>query len=131
MPDRFLFRAVAIAVLSVMLIAPARAEGVVTEAKQITAGIVVVSVAVGVLVVFLIIHYKHKKSSVTGCVVAAGNAVSITDESDKRTYALSGDTGAVKAGQRMKIEGKRQIEKNGTFSLEVQKVSKVFGVCQP
>jgi len=131
MPYRFLCRAVAIVVLSVMLIAPARAEGVVTEAKQITAGIVVVSVAVGVLVVFLIIHYTHKRSSVTGCVISGANGVSITDESDKRTYTLSGDTGAVKAGERVKIEGKRQSERNGTFSFEVQKVSKVFGACQP
>jgi hypothetical protein len=30
----------------------------------------------------------------------------------------------------MKIEGKRQSG-NGTFNFEVQKVSKVFGVCQP
>jgi hypothetical protein len=131
MPYRFLCRAVVIAVLSVALIAPARAEGIDTAAKQITAGIVVASVAVGVLVVFLIIHYKHKRSSVTGCVISARNGVSITDESDKRTYALSGYTGAVKAGERMKIEGKRQNEKNGTFSFEVQKVSKVFGACQP
>jgi hypothetical protein len=131
MPNRFLCRAVAIAFLSVALIAPARAESIGTAGTQITAGIVGVSVAVGVLVVFLVIHYKHKRSSVTGCVVSAGNAVSVTDEGDKRTYALSGDTGAVKAGQRMKIEGKRQNERNGTSSFEVQKVSKVFGACQP
>jgi hypothetical protein len=80
--------------------------------------------------VFLIVHYQHKKSSVTGCVVSAGNGVSLTDENDKRTYALSGDTRGVKAGERMKIEGKRQSG-NGTFNFEVQKVSKVFGVCQP
>jgi hypothetical protein len=131
MPYRFLCRAVVIAALSVALIAPARAESIDTVGKQITAGIVVASVAIGVLVVFLIIHYKHNRSSVTGCVVSAGNGVSITDESDKRTYVLSGDTGAVKAGERMKIEGKRQNDRNGTSSFEVQKVSKVFGVCQP
>jgi hypothetical protein len=131
MPYRFLCRVAVIAVLCVALIAPARAESLETAGKQITAGIVVVSAAVGVLVVFLIIHYKHRKSSITGCVVSGANGVSLTDENDKRTYALSDDTGAVKAGQRMKVEGKRQNEKNGTFSFEVQKISKVFGACQP
>jgi hypothetical protein len=130
MPYRFLSRAAIIAVLSVGLIAPADAESIDTAGKQITAGIAAASVAVGALVVFLIVHYQHKKSSVTGCVVSAGNGVSLTDENDKRTYALSGDTRGVKAGERMKIEGKRQSG-NGTFNFEVQKVSKVFGVCQP
>jgi hypothetical protein len=107
------------------------AESISTESKQIVAGIVVVSVAVGVRVTFLVIHFRHKGSSITGCVISGPNGTSLADENDKRTYALSGDTAAVKPGERIRLDGKGQKENNGTFIFEVRRVGKVLGACRP
>jgi hypothetical protein len=131
----FLCRALIVAILSVALIAPARAESLETVGKQITAGIVVVSAAVAVVVILLVIHYKHKKSSITGCVASGASGMNLTDEKDKRLYTLSGDTAAVKAGDRMTLEGIQRKEKGAapvstSTVFEVQKV-RDLGACQP
>jgi hypothetical protein len=125
-----LWRVVLIVVVSVALAAPVRAESLATAGKQIEVGIVVVSVAIGVLVTFLIVHYTHKKSTITGCVMSGANSLSLTDEKDKRLYALSRDSAGVKAGERMTLEGKRE-QFGTTLVFETHGVSKDFGACQP
>jgi hypothetical protein len=125
-----LWRAVLIAVLSVAIAAPARAESLGTAEAQVITGIVVVSVAVGVLVTFLILHHKNKKSVITGCVMSGANNMSVTDEKDKRTYALAGDPVGVKPGDRMTLEGKRK-QSDKTLVFEAHSVTKDFGACQP
>ena len=131
MPHTYLCRVVFVAILSVVLVAPARPETLETAGKQITAGIVVVSAAVAVLVILLVVHYKHKRTSVTGCVRPGTSGLSLTDERDQRTYALSGDTAAIKPGERVMLEGKGRKDKDATFVFESRKVSKDFGACQP
>ena len=125
-----LWRGVLIAVVSVALAAPARAETLATAEKQVIAGIVVVSVAIGVLVTVLILHYKHKKSTLTGCVTSGPSGMSMVDEKDKRTYALSSSPPGVKPGNRMTLEGRRKhVDKALVF--EARSVTRDFGVCQP
>jgi hypothetical protein len=124
-------RAVTVAILCVALTAPAHAESLETAGKQITAGIAVVSTAVVVVVILLVIHYKHKKSSVTGCVISGANGMSLKDEKDRRTYALSGDTAAIKLGDRMTLEGQRRKESGAKFIFESKTVSRDFGPCRP
>lgn len=124
------WRLVLIVVLSVALGAPARAESIATAGKQIEVGIVVVSVAIGVLVTYLIVHYTHKKSTITGCVMSGANGLSLTDEKDKRLYALSGDEAGVKTGEHMTLEGKRK-QSGKTLVFETHGVTKDFGACQP
>lgn len=125
-----LWRASLIVVLSVALAVDARAESLQTAGDQIVAGIVVVSVGVGVLVTFLILHQKHKKSIVTGCVHPGPSGMNVTDEKDKRTYALVGDPVGIKPGNRMTLEGKRQQSAQGPV-FQAQAVTKDFGVCPP
>ena len=119
-----------VVVLSVALAAPARAESIGTAGAHVTIGILVVSVAVGVLVSFLIVHHAHKKSAITGCVTSGANGMSIADKKDKRTYALSGDPPGIKPGDRMTLEGKRKQSGNALV-FQAQAVTKDFGVCQP
>jgi hypothetical protein len=126
-----LCRVVVAAMFCVALVTPARAETLATAGKQIIVGIVVVSAAVAVGVTLLVIHYKHKKSSITGCVTSAANAMSLTDEKDQRTYALSGDTAAIKPGDRMTLLGKQLKRKDAAFVFESQKVGRDFGACKP
>jgi len=147
MTRRSLWREILIAVLSVALVTPAAADnprlalrphllnsnsgsGLKKVGDEITIGIVVASVAVGVLVAILIIHYRSKKRAITGCVRPAAGGMSLTDEKDKQDYALSGDTAGVKAGDRMTLEGKRR-HTGKTLVFETQKVFRDFGACPP
>jgi hypothetical protein len=59
--------------------------------------------------------------------------LTVTDEKDKQAYALSGDTTAIKSGNRMKLQGKK-VKSTGTsqpLTWQAKKVAKDFGVCQP
>jgi hypothetical protein len=125
-----LWRAVLIAVLSVALAAPARAESLQTAGRQVEVGIIVAPVAVAVVVTLLILHYKHKRGAITGCVMSGANGMSVTDEKDKRIYAVSGDPVGVKPGERMTLEGKRK-QSGKTLVFEAHSVTKDFGACQP
>jgi hypothetical protein len=62
------------------------------------------------ILIIVAIHYS-KKRSITGCVAAVGNGMTITDEKGKQIYALSGDTTGAKPGDRMKLKGKKTKRK--------------------
>jgi hypothetical protein len=51
--------------------------------------------------------------------------MSVTDDKDKRVYALSGDPVGVKPGDRMTLEGRRR----GNI-FEARSVMKDLGICQ-
>ncbi len=59
--------------------------------------------------------------------------MSVTDEKDKRIYALSGNTAGIKPGDRITLQGKKVKPKgtNKTLLWEAKKVTKDFGACQP
>jgi hypothetical protein len=82
---------------------------------------------------YVVIHESSKKRSITGCVTPAENGMSVTDEKDKRSYALSGDTADIKPGDRMTLQGKNIKPKDAGKPLiwETKTISKDFGVCQP
>ncbi len=126
---RNLLKVVLIAVLSVALVRPARAETLDAVGKQIYAGIAVVGAAVAVGIVLIVLHEKHKTKAITGCVTSGASGMSVTDDKDKRVYALSGDPVGIKPGDRMTLEGKRRGGKIPVF--EARSVTKDLGVCQP
>ena len=126
-----LWRVFLIAVLSVTLARPARAESLDTAGKQIVAGFVVVSAAIAVGVTLIIHHQKHK--SITGCVssLTSPGTMNVTDEKDHRIYLLSGNPVGVKSGDRMTMEGKRRTNGGKNFVFEARSITKDFGACQP
>jgi len=124
-------RVVLITFLSVGLATSARAETLNAARDQIVTGIVVVSAGVAVGVTLLILHQKHKHSTITGCVRAGANGMDVTDERDKRIYALAGDPVGAKPGERMKLEGKRHTESGKNPAFEARSVIKDYGACQP
>ena len=128
MPNRLLWRLVLIVVLCITLAAPARASGFDTLGREIVAGIVLVSVAIGVAVTFLILHQKGKHRTITGCVAAGPTGVTLKDEKDKQVYALSGNQLGIKPGDRMTVEGKKKKSDNARV-FEANRVTKDFGVC--
>ena len=140
-----LWRGILVAVLSVALIRPVSADkprlalrphllngggGIGKAGEEVAVGIVVAAVVVGVLVTVLILHYKSRQRAITGCVNPGASGMSVTDEKDKQSYALSGDTAGVKAGDRMMLKGK--VKHNGkALVFESQRIIRDFGVCQP
>ena len=94
---------------------------------------VIVGVAAAVAVVtVVVIHESSKKRTITGCVDSAQHGMTLTDEKDKRSYSLSGDTTGIQPGERLTLQGKK-IRPNGGKPVfwETKKITKDFGVCQP
>jgi len=83
-----------------------------------------IAAAAGIVVVitYLVMH----KSSITGCTENRGNGLSLRTEGKNRTYALTGDTGQLKVGERVRISGKAS-KKHDTFA--VSRLAKDFGAC--
>lgn len=129
--QKSLGRAVLVVVLCAALATPARADKLQSDADNIVIGIVVV-VAALVVVTVVAIHYS-KKRTVTGCVSSGPNGMTVTDEKDRQTYALSGNTVGITPGDRMKLRGKKIKSKGPDKPLvwEAGSVAKDFGVCQP
>jgi hypothetical protein len=130
MTQKRLWRCGLVVILSMALATPARAESLKTAAAEISIAIVVVGIAVGVGVTVLVMHYSRKRS-VTGCVTLGTSGMMVTDEGDKRIYALAGSTGGITPGNRMKLQGKRVKSADKTRVWEASKVNKDFGVCPP
>jgi hypothetical protein len=91
----------------------------------------IVGALAGLVAITVVVIYYSKKRTITGCVAAGSNGMTLTDEKDRRTYALSGDTADIKPGERMKLRGKKVKSKgpDKTLGWEAKKVSKDFGVC--
>ena len=93
---------------------------------------VVVGVAAAVTIVtILVIHKSHEKKTITGCVNSANSGMTITDEKDKRAYALSGNTAGIKPGDRVKLQGEKVKTADKTFVWQTENMTKDFGACPP
>jgi hypothetical protein len=120
--------------LCVILASPARAQAksLSSLGRNIVIGIVAVAAAVVVITV-VVVHESTKKRTITGCINSGENGMSVTDEKDKRIYALSGNTSGVKSGDRATLHGKK-VNPNGvskSLTWEINKETKNFGACQP
>jgi hypothetical protein len=133
--SRYLRCGVLIVALCVALSPSAKAQtgGGKIVSNGTIAGVIIGVVAVVVIVAYVVVHESTKKRSITGCVIPAGNGMRVTDEKDKRSYALSGNTADVKAGDRVTLQGKRIKPKDAgkPVAWETKTISKDFGACQP
>jgi hypothetical protein len=93
----------------------------------VAAGIAGAGALVGILA-YVAVKHNH---SVTGCARSGPDGMTLTSESDKQTYALVGDVAGLKAGDRVRVSGKKSKEKSaGTREFLVEKISKDFGPCE-
>ncbi|MGC1620450.1 MAG: hypothetical protein WA765_18310 [Candidatus Acidiferrum sp.] len=92
----------------------------------------IVGTAALVTVVVLLVRNAGQKRTITGCVNAAPNGLLVTNEKDKRIYALSGDTTGAKPNERMTLRVKK-IKTKGSNppGWETVKITKDLGTCQP
>jgi hypothetical protein len=129
MNPKSLWRGTLIVVLSALLAAPARADD-----KPVTILIVVAATTLAAAAAVLIVtsvHHRHKKIVITGCVTAGEKEMTLTDEQDGRAYMLSGNTTAIKPGDRMSLQGKKTKAINKTLVWETEAVIRNFGICHP
>jgi hypothetical protein len=132
--QKFFWRGVLIVALCVALAIPARAQPY--SFKNLGNNVIIAIVAVSaalVVITVVVVHESRKKRTVTGCVASGTNGMSVTDEKDKRIYALSGNTADIKPGDRVTLQGKKAKPKDASTPLdwEVNKETKDFGACQP
>jgi hypothetical protein len=134
--SKYLWCGVLIVALSVTLSTSAEAQtggGKIGPSTGTIVGAIVGVVAAVVVVAYLVIHQSSKKRTITGCVTSGENGMRVTDEKDKRSYALSGNTADIKPGDRMTLRGKKIKPKDAGKPVvwETKTISKDFGVCQP
>jgi hypothetical protein len=106
--------------------APARADSLKTDADLIVFGGVAIVAGIGVGVYFAIHHGR----TVQGCVAAVPNGLEIRTPDGAGAYELSGATAEVKAGDRMRLKGKKKRAASGDVpGFIVSGVSKDYGAC--
>ena len=106
---------------------PARADSLQTDADEIIIGIVLVSIAIGVGIYFLV----RQPPSIKGCVVTNPNGLTLQNEGDQQTYTLTGDTAAIKSGDILKLSGKKEKkDSSGKRNFLVKKVARNYGACK-
>jgi hypothetical protein len=93
--------------------------------------IIVVAAAAITGVGFLIYHETHKHPSITGCVASGADGLTLKNEKDKKVYALSGDTAALRNGEQVTLKGKKIKSSIGKPSFQVEKLTKDYGTCNP
>ena len=85
-----------------------------------------------VIVAIVWFHHSSKSRTITGCVVAAQNSLTVANEKDQRVYALSGNIAGVNPGERMRLQGHKIDPSSGSpLGWEVSQIQKDYGACQP
>lgn len=95
------------------------------QADLIVAGIVVIGAAIGIGIYVAVRH----GSTITGCAASGPDGLVLEDEGDHQSYALMGDVGAVKPGDRVRVSGKKKKARGATHPFLVDKVKRDFGAC--
>ena len=94
-------------------------------------GVLVGAAAVGAAIVIGIYFIAREPRSITECVAPGPGGLTIQNEGDKQTFSLIGDTASLKAGDRIKVSGKRKKQDaSGNRSFLVEKLSKDYGPCK-
>jgi hypothetical protein len=117
---------------SLALSRPARAQfsGTIGPSKGAVVGIIAAAIAIPI-VIGTVLYFVLRQPRLTGCVVQSADGLELMNEGDSQVYLLSGDTTGIKAGELIKITGKKQ-KKNGSGPrpLLVTALKKDYGVCK-
>jgi hypothetical protein len=108
--------------------------GMQTQTKSIgPSGTAIAGVAIGVgaAVVATVVLVHHSHHTLKGCAFSGTNGLELQTDSDQKTYALTGETSAIKVGDIVRVAGSKK-KKNSAVpaSFLVEKVSKDYGQCK-
>ena len=127
----FLRYQMAVVLAGVSLLAspvPVKAQKIVSNGEITGAivGIAVAGVAIGVGT-----YYLLRKASITGCAVSNQNGLELRNESDRQTYMLIGETADIKAGDRVRVKGKKKKkDRPARPEFLVKELAKSYGSCK-
>ena len=96
-----------------------------TQDGLIVAAIVVIGAAIGIGI-YVAFHHGN---TLTGCAASGTDGLTIENEGDHLSYSLMGDVAAVKAGDRMRVSGKKKKADGATHPFLVDKVKRDLGAC--
>ena len=117
-----------VCVLTVVSARPAHAQIGITSGQAAAIGVGIVAVAVGIGVVVYLTF--RQPPTITGCAVAGATGLTLQSEGDHQTFFLTGDTTAIKPGDRVKVKGKKQKkDAAGNHPFLVSGLKKDFGAC--
>jgi hypothetical protein len=107
---------------------PALADSLQTTATEIIIAAIAIGAALGVGIYFIV----RLPPSISGCATSSPDGFSLQNERDQQTYTLIGDTSEIKAGDRVKVSGKKKRKKDpsGKRDFLVEKLKKDYGACK-
>ena len=88
-------------------------------------------VAALVVVTVVLVHHSLNNRSITGCIVSGENGLTMTNDKDKKVYVLAGNTTAVKAGDRVTLQGKKLSPTATTKLTWDTRTVRDLGACHP
>jgi hypothetical protein len=98
--------------------------------------VVLAAVGIGVggaVVATAVYEVNHSHHNVKGCVSTGPNGLELANDWDKKTYALVGESANLKAGEKVRLHGKKEKKLKGDPGNQrflVEKVTKDLGPCQ-
>jgi len=110
-------------------IRPRPANSLPTKSDVVLIGVAVAAIGAGVGFAIYFSVRPHNRS-ITGCASSGPGGMQLTSESDRQTYALVGDLGAVKSGDRVRVSGKQEKHSAAPSpQFLVEKLAKDYGPC--
>ena len=94
------------------------------EVVLIFVGVGVIGAAIGVGVYYA----ARRPPTITGCAAAGPGGLRLKDEGSSESFALTGDLAGVRAGERVRLRGKKK-GKGGDRMFLTDRVVKDFGGC--
>lgn len=94
-------------------------------------GIVAGSAAAITVVTIVLVHNAHP--TLKGCVAIGPGGTLLHNDGDEKTYALTGMTASLKAGDAVKVKGKKyrkQKDSAGNEVFAVTEIAKDYGPCK-
>jgi hypothetical protein len=114
---------------SLALSRPAEAQQIGISKGQF-AGIVAAVIAIPI-VIGTVLYFVLRQPRLMGCVVQRADGLELMNEGDSQTYLLSGDVAGLKAGERVKVTGKKQKKAaSGPRLLLVTSLKNDYGACK-
>lgn len=103
--------------------------GGVTTSDAVWIGVAVAAIGAGIGIgVFYAVHHGH---ALNGCAVLGSDGLQLQNRGDGQIYALTGETAAVKPGDRVRVSGKKEKKNSGgPQQFLVEKLSRDYGSCK-
>jgi hypothetical protein len=109
---------------------PAEAQtGGIGPSKGQVVGALVGAAAAIVVITVVVVYAVRRAPTVTGCAVSGANGLTLENDSDHQSFVLNGETAGIKAGDRVKIQGKKQKADGTARGFTVLKVKRDYGAC--